>query len=976
MEEQLMDKIREIIKRIGYMLSGNTEVLKYPSQYIEQLRRKNSKAILEALKEGLLLEQEKIHYRYVVPLIDFENINNNEFSLYSSVKIEKNYYDFIITINDIPIVVIECNRDVDRGCLELQGCFFNGQEEYLKTVQLLVCIDNNSIRYKTTQKEENWKEWHLNGNQDLETIQEKIESFLNKETLLNLIQNYIIYIGETKEISTYYQYFATEEIWKSKEKNRRVYLPTGTGKTKSMLFMIEKLKKQRPNSKILIIVERLDMLEMIKEKISKSFNRNIERVNTKIELEEMLQNVSKNVLITTIQKLKSYDKEYLGELYIIADIISSYSKQVLKRMESIIFKNSILIEYMSIPQQDEDYLYYYSPVQAIQDQILTKTFYEQRRMLISDTKTLLSDTRRIEKVAENIRDELKNSFQKEKKAIIIANKEDSITYIQKIGESQEIATTSFSSKMKDSEFLQNIIRENGSFENYRDESIQNFNNGNLKVLVVSSLQELMEITTNKVDKIYLTQKLPNRMVPIIFKILSTKDLGKARGVIVDYAENRDIIASSTKEKDEEEKKAISEISSIKQEAREMFINLRISSEIEDIKKDMQTITGLNSKELLIKYELFCEKVKKWLEKVSFILASDDLSKLLEKGEAQRYKERMQQYLEIIDEIAVIYALEVKDKQLIKQWCTLLGITSFEFTPIQKSDLLEYPNLQGAWKNLTNIQKAEALKNRFKLYGLNHEKSEEEWKELEDKYKLKQINDEQYCYEIEKKRQEFLRKIQVREVPKELKNEEFATFLYNEIQAANYIGEIIIKSNEKLTNIILEIMTKIKQEVKIGWKDNFYVWKKIELGIIETIYDHMEDKEIFMTEKVLDEFLKKIKQIAIQTIDFSNNKIHEKLYYIKKKNAYAVGKFQGNDFVVLKTSITAEEISQHMSLTNIKLAEDLRKNGVIVNNQFIQDYRFSSSSAAACIILGRSANGRIEWKDNEGRTINQNEGESI
>lgn len=976
MEEQLMDKIREIIKRMGYMLSGNTEVLKYPNEYIEQLRRKSSKAILEALKEGLLVEQEKIHYRYGVPLIDFQNINDNQFLLYSKVKIEKNRYDFIITINDIPIVIIECNRDVDRGCLELQGCFFDEPEEYLKTVQLLVCIDNNNIRYKTTQKEENWKEWHLNGNQDLETIQEKIETFLNKETLLNFIQNYITYIGETKRISTYYQYFATEEILKSKKKSRMVCMPTGTGKTISILFMIEKLKKQRPNSKILIIVERLDMLEQLKENISKSSNRNIKRVNTKIELEEMLQDVSKNVLITTIQKLKSYDKEYLGELYIIADIISSYSKQVLKRMESIIFKNSILIEYMSIPQQDEDYLYYYSPGQAIQDQILTKTFYQQRKMLISDAKILLSDTRRIGKIAENIRDDLKNSFQKEKKAIIIANKEDCITYIEKIGESQEIATTSFSNKMKDSEFLQNIIRENGSFENYRDESIQNFNNGNLKVLVVSSLQELMEITTNKVDKIYLTQILPNRMVPIIFKILSRKDLGKARGVIVDYGENRDIIASFTKEKDEEEKKAISEISSIKQEAREMFINLRISSEIEDIKKDMQTITGLNSKELLIKYELFCEKVKKWLEKVSFILASDDLSKLLEKGEAQRYKERMQQYLEIIDEIAVIYALEVKDKQLIKEWCTLLGITSFEFTPIQKSDLLEYPNLQGVWKNLTNIQKAEALKNRFKLYGLNHEKSEEEWKELEDKYKLKKINEEQYCYEIEKKRQEFLRKRQVREVPKELKNEEFATFLYNEIKAANYIGEIFIKSNEKLTNIILEIMTKIKQEVKIGWKDNFYVWKKIELAIIETIYDHMEDKEIFMTEKVLDELLKKIKQIAIQTIDFSNDKIHEKLYYIKKKNAYAVGKFQGSDFVVLKTSIIAEGISQHMSLTNINLAEELRKNGIIVNNQFMQDYRFTSSSAAACIILGRSANGRIEWKDDEGRTINQNGGEGI
>jgi len=39
-------------------------------------------------------------------------------------------------------------------------------------------------------------------------------------------------------------------------------------------------------------------------------------------------------------------------------------------------------------------------------------------------------------------------------------------------------------------------------------------------------------------------------------------------------------------------------------------------------------------------------------------------------------------------------------------------------------------------------------------------------------------------------------------------------------------------------------------------------------------------------------------------------------------------------------------------------------------RFTQDYAFSSPSTAAAVVLGRSANGRIEWKDGLGRTLKE------
>ncbi len=39
-------------------------------------------------------------------------------------------------------------------------------------------------------------------------------------------------------------------------------------------------------------------------------------------------------------------------------------------------------------------------------------------------------------------------------------------------------------------------------------------------------------------------------------------------------------------------------------------------------------------------------------------------------------------------------------------------------------------------------------------------------------------------------------------------------------------------------------------------------------------------------------------------------------------------------------------------------------------QFTQDCSFSSPSTAADVVLGRSANGRIEWKATDGRTLKE------
>jgi hypothetical protein len=58
----------------------------------------------------------------------------------------------------------------------------------------------------------------------------------------------------------------------------------------------------------------------------------------------------------------------------------------------------------------------------------------------------------------------------------------------------------------------------------------------------------------------------------------------------------------------------------------------------------------------------------------------------------------------------------------------------------------------------------------------------------------------------------------------------------------------------------------------------------------------------------------------------------------------------------------------------ELRSTLIGNGVLQQSSsgyvFTQDYVFNSPSTAAGVVQGRSANGRVEWKTKDGRTLRE------
>jgi hypothetical protein len=115
---------------------------------------------------------------------------------------------------------------------------------------------------------------------------------------------------------------------------------------------------------------------------------------------------------------------------------------------------------------------------------------------------------------------------------------------------------------------------------------------------------------------------------------------------------------------------------------------------------------------------------------------------------------------------------------------------------------------------------------------------------------------------------------------------------------------------------------------------------------------------------------------VEGVSFESQTLHIK----GARGANGMGRRTNDGFVVLKNSEVASETSAAFNNGYKTLRDELFDNGIIQskNNKFVfvDDYLFSSPSAAAAVITGRAANGLVEWKDQNGKDLKSIEASEI
>ena len=124
---------------------------------------------------------------------------------------------------------------------------------------------------------------------------------------------------------------------------------------------------------------------------------------------------------------------------------------------------------------------------------------------------------------------------------------------------------------------------------------------------------------------------------------------------------------------------------------------------------------------------------------------------------------------------------------------------------------------------------------------------------------------------------------------------------------------------------------------------------------------------------MDEFFEDAKFLAsfigCNIFEISQPKATENLFYIKRRGCEAKGFYSSNGFTVQKGSVIAKTVVPSFGWKD-KRNEMLQEHTVAEGEHLVltSDKTFSSPSTAAMFVLGRPSNGWMDWKDNDGNTL--------
>ena len=244
--------------------------------------------IYKAIREGLTYSFRKDGKDdfTTVKLIDFDNPSNNTFTAVNQMWIRGQYNwrrpDVLVFINGMPLVFIE----LKNGNIPVRQAYTKNLKSYLTDVPNLftmnqICILSNGLETRLGAFNAGYEfffEWLKNSEEDVIdresikdnalSIQYMADSLLNKETLIDYIENFILFENKhIKIIAKNHQYLGVNNLYNSfqrrEELNGKIgvfWHTQGSGKSYSMVMFSRKVnRKMHGNFTFLIVTDREDL---------------------------------------------------------------------------------------------------------------------------------------------------------------------------------------------------------------------------------------------------------------------------------------------------------------------------------------------------------------------------------------------------------------------------------------------------------------------------------------------------------------------------------------------------------------------------------------------------------------------------------------------------------------------------------------------------------------------------------------------
>ena len=262
-----------------------------------------------------------------VRLIDADTLANNRLTVcnqwtYQVGSVEKRF-DVVFVVNGLPLVIGEAKTPTRSAVTWFDGAY-QVNEIYEKQVPAMFvpnvfsfATEGKLFRYGSIRMPiDIWGPWRDEEHQkegDLGLVKLTVESILRPEVLLDIAQNFTLFATDNKHrrikiICRYQQYFTTNQIVArvvaGYPKKGLIWHFQGSGKSLLMVFAALKLRMHPKlgSPTVIIVVDRIDLDTQITATFNAADVPNMLGVGTRQELQTLLGQDVRKVLITTIHK--------------------------------------------------------------------------------------------------------------------------------------------------------------------------------------------------------------------------------------------------------------------------------------------------------------------------------------------------------------------------------------------------------------------------------------------------------------------------------------------------------------------------------------------------------------------------------------------------------------------------------------------------------------------------------------------------
>ncbi|PSL42990.1 type I restriction enzyme R subunit [Salsuginibacillus halophilus] len=427
-EVVLKERLRDAIKHFNPWLEENNV-----NKVVRKVTHMEATSLMEAnqhfhelLINHLSVQQDVGSGRksQTVKLIDFHNIDNNDFLITSQFSYthanDTIRPDIVLYVNGLPLVVIECKspvlqpeEQIGQGVKQLRR-YQRENEALFHYNQFMIATSNDRANVGTigakAQHFSAWKEPYPLRVEDIgehPTPQDILTAgILDKARLFDILLNFIVYEPEDgkviKKMTRYQQYRAVnkavERILQGEHPQARggiVWATQGSGKSLSMVFLSMKLRRMQTmeNPIIVVVTDRQDLDQQITNTFKRCGFPNPQQAESVEELKTLLQQGPGATVMTLVQKFQADEGEDYPLLTDSENVIvlvdeshrSQYSSLAMNMRSGL--PNATYIGFTGTPIDKEDkstlrtfgsYIDKYPIEKAVEDGATVPIFYEAR----------------------------------------------------------------------------------------------------------------------------------------------------------------------------------------------------------------------------------------------------------------------------------------------------------------------------------------------------------------------------------------------------------------------------------------------------------------------------------------------------------------------------------------------------------------------------------------------------------------------